>query len=912
MSINNEENQLKRCLDKTIEVLQSTIEQLQESTFSESDLTAMNSINNFTLNIEDDQRLDELKIQLEQILSQHLPTLNSDFRNYVYSLLYEFDYDTERREFRNSLNIGILHPLCRALRGLSQSIEAFKAAWSGQIPIVQKFIENYPSLKEKPGPWRTTLLYSAAKNNHLDLVKYLIETAECSVNAPNGQDLGKFLSPTKFAGYDYEFQAKAASTALHGACFNGHLAIVRYLVEHNADYYCKNQASETPIMNIRDEDTRQYFRRYLLLGYSQVRRALPEVPIFEQIRPTVDSIWEYKALTDQTWITCSSEESTELQRSFNTQPFQTEIRLVQSNQIYTLSTIQFLRSSQNPDSQHNLDWLRCRGSSILNFDCYSIWQMMFIQHPEFDPSAIPSLKILEFPSVEDPTFLIQTQSWYNCDAKMNERLDHAMDYHQKLVQYHFDSIGGIDLVFNLQAFDFRSNDGSIEGFIRWIPKLISGNEQDQRKILDNFQPMTNLNPIPLTTERATEENEKKIEKTAIEILTETNTSDSGVYTIDDLDDEDAATTMEEEESDVEIDDFLDSNQTDNIEISMPKTEVKNDPFVQELLQTCADQTAELKALRDREKNRLQQLQNVDELQEDLGTAIQKVITLNEKLEAIKGEKEQLQKMIKTAQYTHIERSIVLDLFVPKQTFILQQIRSQSKKSNDFLLEKLPKMDFAEQGSYFLIQFTGFDEHHQIFKQIFQRLSILIKANESAIAFYHRHLHRFTRSINQKLFHVKPNFIYWKHFSQIFYQLLKNETTRLDEEFKQAIQLNTQTVCETIIRDHSVSPWMIVRKWTDQIKAKDLLIKEIERLKYQAFEQFIQLNVSVQQLKLSRKPTKQPRSKNTGRFRQESTGSHRNVEAVFQPENFRIFSDDFRPVPAGKHRELIGIHWKKIQ
>ena len=54
----------------------------------------------------------------------------------------------------------------------------------------------------------------------------------------------------------------------------------------------------------------------------------------------------------------------------------------------------------------------------------------------------------------------------------------------------------------------------------------------------------------------------------------------------------------------------------------------------------------------------------------------------------------------------------------------------------------------------------------------------------------------------------------------------------------------------------------------------------------------------------------PRSKNTGRFRQESTGSHRNVEAVFQPENFRIFSDDFRPVPAGKHRELIGIHWKK--
>jgi hypothetical protein len=35
-----------------------------------------------------------------------------------------------------------------------------------------------------------------------------------------------------------------------------------------------------------------------------------------------------------------------------------------------------------------------------------------------------------------------------------------------------------------------------------------------------------------------------------------------------------------------------------------------------------------------------------------------------------------------------------------------------------------------------------------------------------------------------------------------------------------------------------------------------------------------------------------------------------VEAVFQPENFRIFSDDFRAVPAGKHGKLTGIHWKK--
>ena len=37
----------------------------------------------------------------------------------------------------------------------------------------------------------------------------------------------------------------------------------------------------------------------------------------------------------------------------------------------------------------------------------------------------------------------------------------------------------------------------------------------------------------------------------------------------------------------------------------------------------------------------------------------------------------------------------------------------------------------------------------------------------------------------------------------------------------------------------------------------------------------------------------PRSKNMGRFRQEYTGSHRNMKAVFRPENFWISSGAFR-------------------
>ncbi len=54
----------------------------------------------------------------------------------------------------------------------------------------------------------------------------------------------------------------------------------------------------------------------------------------------------------------------------------------------------------------------------------------------------------------------------------------------------------------------------------------------------------------------------------------------------------------------------------------------------------------------------------------------------------------------------------------------------------------------------------------------------------------------------------------------------------------------------------------------------------------------------------------PRSISTGRFRPENTGTPWNMEAVFRPENFRTFSNDFRPVPVGTQRKLTGIHRKK--
>jgi hypothetical protein len=48
------------------------------------------------------------------------------------------------------------------------------------------------------------------------------------------------------------------------------------------------------------------------------------------------------------------------------------------------------------------------------------------------------------------------------------------------------------------------------------------------------------------------------------------------------------------------------------------------------------------------------------------------------------------------------------------------------------------------------------------------------------------------------------------------------------------------------------------------------------------------------------------------FRQESAGNRWNMQGVSSPEVFRIFSDDFPPVSAKKHRKLSGIHWTKFK
>jgi hypothetical protein len=79
------------------------------------------------------------------------------------------------------------------------------------------------------------------------------------------------------------------------------------------------------------------------------------------------------------------------------------------------------------------------------------------------------------------------------------QLDKAINYRQKILSLKFPFIND-QFIFNLQTFSFANNEKTILGFIRWIPKIISM-EQNTNKMtyLDNFKPMIGVNPVVMTS-----------------------------------------------------------------------------------------------------------------------------------------------------------------------------------------------------------------------------------------------------------------------------------------------------------------------------------------------------------------------------------------------------------------------------
>ncbi|CAF4048838.1 unnamed protein product [Rotaria sp. Silwood2] len=487
-------------IHETIEQLRPTEQQPQASTID---------IHSFTLDKSEDTAIDLLKVKLMETLNNYVRRLSGICRNYLFKFLQQYDYDENMRNFTSSFNMDTLDPFARDLEAALASIDAFAAAYKGSKDPVLEFLNKYPTLKDKPGLYGTTLLYSAARNNHEVLVRYLIESAQCAINAQNQQQLEDVLQTHVESTYK-QINPSSGSTALHGACFNGHLKIVQYLMKRGADYFIRNQIQETPIMNgQRHGNIREFFEKFLILGYSTTAKTLPEKPISE--RPennTFDCIWEHKSVSNPQWSQFSDDESKELSKALIISPdeeMQRTIYLGVPPNTFSVSIVEFVRSGINRDPNNQRAWVRCRGSSIFNYDCYARWQIMLLKHKGIQTASPASWNITDIPAVYDSKFQVQLNCWYNCTNKINARLDDAINYRRKQMNMELPFLKD-DFDFDLQEFTFQNSDKTVSGCIRWIPKLIANDERYRNKIheIDNYQNLSHVQPIPLTTKRLRE------------------------------------------------------------------------------------------------------------------------------------------------------------------------------------------------------------------------------------------------------------------------------------------------------------------------------------------------------------------------------------------------------------------------
>ncbi|UJR07910.1 hypothetical protein I4U23_012193 [Adineta vaga] len=424
----------------------------------------------------------DLKTAIKKIVDENPIPSSSQCRGYLLNAAQEIKAD-EKDHLQDALH---------DLKGRLTLLDASQAAWDGNLSNVKTLVENYPRLKNMSGVYGTTLLYSSARNNHINLVKYLVEHGHCSVNADNVEYVVR--------NDDEMRKATIGSTALHAACYYGRLDIVRYLIQHGGDYFRPNSLHETPIDNGQgQENIRKFFSNFLLSSFSRDADYIPSRTILQEIRKKnemiVDCFWEYKPFASDQWFSFTLEQSSQLQQSLNDKQLQINVPLSTTRDAYCVSMIKFLRTKRNDQHNEHLAWVRCRGSSLLNFHCFSQWQIMFVQHPMGVTNDSTSLKIYDTSSAGP----IQLNSWYNFNTKLNVLFETAINYRRRYLNVTLDFMNNEKLLFDLESFIFNNQQKTIEGFLRWIPKIIRND--NKLTVLDNFQIPTNLDCVLLTIAR---------------------------------------------------------------------------------------------------------------------------------------------------------------------------------------------------------------------------------------------------------------------------------------------------------------------------------------------------------------------------------------------------------------------------
>ncbi|CAF4081434.1 unnamed protein product [Adineta steineri] len=859
MTSTNDNEEFKSLLDKIIPIINIEFNRIPTKTNSNLNV----DIDTISCNRYEEQRMEELTKNIEKYLNESLSKLNIKFHQFLLNCLIEYHYDHEQSQFKQILTINRLEPFRNDLQGIRDALDAFCAAWNGNKQLVEIFLENYPTFKDKPGPWGTTLLYSAARNGRLDVVEYLLDTCHCSVDAQNRQHIQRALRMDRITAADYNVDPSAGTTALHGACHGGHLDIVKYLIDYGANCYIRNQAEETSVMNANKwPHIIKYFQNIFNRGYVEEQIALPEYPITEINKNNrKDCIWELLPFCDyETWLPYDESEMIQLNKLMivkDDEQFQTEY---QWNFSQTISIVRFLQYGDI------LAWVRCRGSSILNFDCFSLWQIFYLKHPngKYEKEDRMSMKILDLSLLDENQPDIQLNTWYNCDANTNDRLDDAMNNRRKYMSF---SIINQSIKFDLMNFTFNNENETISGFIRWIPKVVS-NKENGIVPIDNFQASSNINPIPLTTEHRKEALKSTFDSD--------DDNDEVPIDYDIVKDDKQPKKVSSFENEIAEDPILSPTFDDGMEININQciddsqahekaseqlSDAKTSMLEEELRKRIEEleNTLEIESIKMQtqlETLERKQIMKQEEAEETIKVAFENIKKLTDELNPLKEQNKFIEKMkqkIQIIEYDGIPREVMHDFLLPRFHYFISQLRITVPDIKEDDLDHILTITLREIQSAYQLTIQGLPEHHVAFKIMLKRVLALFNCQTSSMEYYERHSNRILRSISQTLININVRTKSWKKYSEILKRLLNEKMITYKTKFNHYIKSNATSLTERAIDDPSMSPSVELRQFTNNFIDENSFMNEIENLKYQAMEEFIQQNVTSQFVHLNKRP-----------------------------------------------------------
>jgi hypothetical protein len=324
------------------------------------------------------------------------------------------------------------------------------------------------------------------------------------------------------------------------------------------------------------------------------------------------------------------------------------------------------------------------------------------------------------------------------------------------------------------------------------------------------------------------------------------------------------------EAEVKIEDFINEVNAAVVQSDSPRTTSTDDPINPKLQEA----TSKIDKLQGENEDLMAQIQ-VQVLLDEEKTEKHgnELAELFQKMEILENQRQQLEKdqkqlreeeerlrkikgTIRSINYENVESQLMENYLSPNYSLLLNCLKNITTKTDQKSIDNVPQIVFGKHQTKYTITVTGFQAHHDQFKIILQRIQSLMKLTQSAKEYYQRYLYRIIRSLMTTVSQVQPKTRYWILYKNIFSINIKDKTKELVTTFETFIEQQTKILCQKSISNELDRPWIEIRKFTNQFIEDHPFINQIEQIKHQTLDQFIQQNISFQRIKTDKKPTDQ--------------------------------------------------------